>query len=342
MKNMSKKKIKVIRIISILLISVLYVLELPGAEKKHEAPVWTFDFRDTFYDIAFLNRNKAVIVGFRGRILVTHGKYKNLWSPRDSKTGETLTCLSFVDGKNGWAAGHGGVIIHTSDGGETWEVQRKGSPQNLALFDIKFVSKNIGYVCGAYDTLLKTTDGGKSWDDIATGLDNIYNGLCFRDENNGFLAGEFGTLLKTADGGKSWKRLNIGPYEGTLFGVISLSTKKILAYGISGKLIISYDGGIKWKDISPGTKEPLFRAAYNGDDVIVVGRSGVMLLSKDGAKSFVVNYDKENNTIAGVCSHPEGGFTCVGEFCKIDRIEAIENDFEPTINKFRAGCFFHL
>ena len=68
-----------------------------GIEENQAYEVWRFDYRDCFYDINYLNQEKAVIVGDRGRILVTHPKFKNLWSPRNSQTKELLTCVSFVD-----------------------------------------------------------------------------------------------------------------------------------------------------------------------------------------------------------------------------------------------------
>jgi len=312
--------------ISMCLISMFPGLASSEQRTEQQAPVWMSDFKATFFDIAFLNPQKAVIVGDLGQILVTHVTFKNLWSPRDSKTKELLTSLSFVDEKLGWAAGHGGVIIHTSDGGENWVVQRESSAKNLPLFDIHFVSKNIGYACGAYDTLLKSIDGGKSWNSLSTGSDNIYNGIFFHDAENGFLVGEFGSILKTSDGGQSWKQMNIGGYQGTFFGIIFLSSEKALAYGITGKLFLSHDGGSNWKDISTGAKDALFMAAANKDDVVVVGRSGIIMLSNDGAKSFVTRYEADNMSFAGVCAQPEGGFVGVGEFGKILRIEALKNE----------------
>jgi photosystem II stability/assembly factor-like uncharacterized protein len=306
------------------LIFPLSVCSEQGTQQQN--PVWMFDYRDTFYDISFISKQKAVIVGARGQILVSHGTYKTLWSPRDSKTKEMLTSLSFIDEKQGWAAGHGGVIVHTTDGGETWEVQRETSPKNLPLFDIQFVSKNIGYACGAYDTLLKTIDGGKTWKSLSTSIDNIYNGLFFHDAENGFLVGEFGSVLKTSDGGESWNQMNVNGYQGTLFGITFLSRNKALAYGITGKLIMSQDGGANWKDVDLGIKDALFMASVNGDDVAVVGRSGIILLSNDGAKSFVKKYEKDNHSFAGVCSHPQGGFVGVGEFGNILKIEVLKNE----------------
>lgn len=308
--------------ISVCIASILTVPAFAG----QPYPVWMFNHKDTFLDIACINEKKAVIVGDRGQLLVTHGIYENLWAPRDSKTKEMLTSLSFVDDKHGWAAGHGGIIIHTEDGGESWEVQRESSPENLPLFDVQFVSRDIGYASGAYDTLLKTMDGGRSWSSLPTGSDNIYNGLFFHDAENGFLVGEFGSLLKTSDGGESWQQMNIDGYEGSLFGITFLSRQKALAYGISGKLIISHDGGEKWTDVPTGTEEALFRAAVEGDDVVVVGKSGVTLISNDGAESFTRKLEPDNYSFAGVCAHPGGEFVAVGEFGKIVSIETSPNE----------------
>lgn len=282
-----------------------------------------FNHRDTFLDIACIDEQKAVIVGDRGQILVTHGEYENLWAPRDSNTKEMLTSISFIDEKYGWAAGHGGIIIHTRDGGASWEVQRESSTENLPLFDIQFVSRDLGYASGAYDTFLKTVDGGKSWSSLPTGSDVIYNGLFFQDAENGFLLGEFGSLLRTSDGGESWKQVDIGGYKGSFFDITFLSPQKALAHGINGKLIVSEDGGETWEDIQTEVEEALYRAAVKGDEVFIVGKSGVILRSDDGARSFIRNYEPDNYSLAGVCAHPAGGFVAVGEFGKILRIDGL-------------------
>lgn len=286
-----------------------------------EPPVWKFDFRDVFYDIAFPDGKNGVIVGAHGRVLISHDRYRNLWSPRDSGTRKLLTCLSFVDERNGWAAGHGGVIVHTEDGGKTWEVQRKPSRENQPLFDIQFVSRDVGYTCGSYDTFLKTTDGGKTWKKLPTGLDNIYNGLVFLDEDNGFLVGEFGTVLRTRDGGLSWEQLDLGQDEVSFFGLVLLTPQKILVHGISGKIMRSEDGGRTWEDVSvKDCDQSLFRSAAQGDEVVIVGRSGTLFTSTDGGKTFLRRIDEDLTSFAGVCPHPEGGFVCVGERGKIFRI----------------------
>ena len=305
----------------LLLAFLLLVPSSPSWVSADEPPVWTFDFRDAFYDIAFLNDQTAVVVGAEGRVLVTHPKYKNLWSPRDSGTKELLTCVSFVDEQSGWAAGHGGVIIHTTDGGQTWRIQRESSSENSPLFDIQFLSPSVGYACGAYNTFLKSTDGGKTWTPAIPGPDCIYSGLAFLDEETGYLVGEFGTVLRTTDGGKSWEQLDLGGFEGSLFGITLLSPQKILVYGIAGNVLRSEDGGRHWVDVSVDQDKSLFRGAADGDAVVLVGSTGTLLVSTDGGKTFVNRVDKDFISFAGVGAHPKGGFVCVGERGKIDHLQ---------------------
>ena len=297
-----------------------------AAARQEQETVWAFNPGDTFLDIACIDEERAVIVGDRGRLLVTHGRYTNLWAPRDSKTREMLTAVSFVDAEYGWAVGHGGVIIHSQDGGDSWQVQRESSPGNLPLFDIQFVSREVGYASGAYDTVLKTQDGGKTWDSLFTGSDNIYNGLFFHDSDNGFLLGEFGALLRTDDGGESWRQLDIGGYQGSLFGMTFLSPETALAYGINGKLMVSRDSGETWADIATGTDEALYRAAAKGEDIVIVGKSGVYLLSSDGADSFMKKTEADNYSFGGICARPGGGFVAVGEFGRIMAIETVPDE----------------
>jgi photosystem II stability/assembly factor-like uncharacterized protein len=299
-----------------------FTLLFPGGSSGNEDPIWAYDFRETFYDLAFLNKLDAVIVGARGHVLVTHRKYKNLWSPRQSGTKELLTCVSFIDDTHGWAAGHGGTIIHTADGGHVWEIQRDSSPQNQPLLDIQIVSPTVGYACGAYSTFLKTADGGKTWTEISTGFDSNYNGLAFLDADTGYLVGEFGTVIRTRDGAISWEQLDLGGYQGSLFGITLVTAQKIIVYGIAGKVLRSDDGGRAWEDVTPGVPQSLFRGAVSGNDVVLVGGSGTILYSRDGGRTFAERNDKDLTTFAGVCPHPEGGFLCVGTTGKIFRITA--------------------
>lgn len=300
------------------LLSGILAISSQTVQGSDDNLIWKFDYREIFYDIAFPDHQNAVVVGAFGRVLLTHDKYKNLWQIRNSNTKELLTCVSFVDEKNGWAAGHGGVIIHTGDGGQTWKIQRESSMQNQPLFDIYFTSERVGYACGNFETLIKTTDGGKSWRNLSLGLDDMFDaglfGLFFLDDDTGYAVGEFGGIVRTKDGGKTWHLLKNDDYQGSFFGILPLSDGILLVYGISGKIMRSDDNGKTWGHIAVDTKQRLFRAAFNGKDVVVAGSSGTLLVSHDLGKSFIpFTHNKNVVSFAGICPHPEDGFVCVGE-----------------------------
>ena len=57
----------------------------------------------------------------------------------------TLTAVSFTDdARQGWAVGHLGVILHSTDGGETWSVQRIDPVEDRPLFAVAFTDARNG------------------------------------------------------------------------------------------------------------------------------------------------------------------------------------------------------
>ena len=75
----------------------------------------------------------------------------------------TLTSVSFIDARTGWAVGHWGAILKTTDGGETWEVQRLVTSEDRPLFGVHFIDANHGVAVGLWSLILVTDDGGKTW-----------------------------------------------------------------------------------------------------------------------------------------------------------------------------------
>jgi photosystem II stability/assembly factor-like uncharacterized protein len=76
--------------------------------------------------------------------------------------------LHFYDENNGWI-GSGATIVHTTDGGRTWEEQEIWTLH--AVRDIHFISPTEGRACTHLGELLRTSDGGDTWrkDRITTG-----------------------------------------------------------------------------------------------------------------------------------------------------------------------------
>ena len=125
--------------------------------------------------------SRAVAVGERGQILVSESRTD--WRQiADVPTRATLTAVDAV-GENVWAVGHDGTILHSSDGGLSWTVQRtdvlrpvsddeEWNPrQGVPLLDILMQDAQHGFAIGAYSLMLRTDDGGTTWTvvDVTTG-----------------------------------------------------------------------------------------------------------------------------------------------------------------------------
>jgi photosystem II stability/assembly factor-like uncharacterized protein len=116
--------------------------------------------------------------------------------------GNTLYDVFFLNSSEGWAVGENGTIIHTSDGGMNWTLQKSGGTSRLTA--IHFTDSNNGCAIGYYGTLLHTVDGGNSWNSINSGTTHNLTGIHFINANEGWVSAHDYTILQTTDGGSSW------------------------------------------------------------------------------------------------------------------------------------------
>ena len=110
-----------------------------------------------------------------------------------------------------------GVVLFTSDGGETWEERFTTNRIGEWCWKISFPSPNVGYVSLQRNSLtpiffLKTSDGGKTWEEKL--FSNSYyfvQGIGFVTELIGWIGGNstFPTF-QTTDGGETWQSANFG------------------------------------------------------------------------------------------------------------------------------------
>lgn len=232
-----------------------------------------------------------VAVGGNGVILrAADGKdFKQVASPVDS----TLTGLAFADARHGWAVGHDGAILHSSDGGTTWALQNWQPEQNAPLFAVLPLSAQQIITVGAFGTIKSSPDGGKSWVDLdapaITSEKNHLNAIARLRDGRIAIVGERGLVGLSSDGSE-WQRIAL-PYEGSLFGVLPLGERGLVVFGMRGNVYVSDapETG-QWTKVETGTTSSLFGGATSGEDALLVGADGVILrISGSQPKSSVVN-----------------------------------------------------
>jgi hypothetical protein len=96
------------------------------------------------------------------------------------------------------------VILHTADGGTTWEVQY-GAADAPWLSDVTFIDGSSGWAVGERGTVLRTSDGGASWETVDLGTEADLTAVSFPTAGDGWIVGDTDHVYHTADGGATWE-----------------------------------------------------------------------------------------------------------------------------------------
>lgn len=188
--------------------------------------------------------------------------------------GNTLHATDFVDAQTGWAVGEAGTIVHTTDGGDTWTVQKSGTPRNFS--DVHFLDAVTGWAVGRSGTVLHTTDGGAAWTPQDGGLPAFFTDVHFADADHGWISTHerlaAGTSIRvTTDGGTTWNTVTTGATF-DLRGVYFVDASTGWIVGVAGEILRTDDGGVTWTPQTDGLRDTFWDvAALNPDTVLVVG-----------------------------------------------------------------------
>lgn len=124
-----------------------------------------------FSDVEIIDKDNVIVVGDRTLLKTDDGgvTWKKVY---DSNRFYYFSDIEFVTPTEGWVVGAQGIILHTTDGGETWtkkEIKEIDPKIETAYNAVKFINPQEGWIAGWLRDLsdnaiiLHTTDGGKSW-----------------------------------------------------------------------------------------------------------------------------------------------------------------------------------
>ena len=240
--------------------------------------------------------NRIIAVGDHGVVLLSDDKGTSFRQAKAVPTRVTLTDVYFVDGNEGWAAGHWGVVLHTADGGETWRLQRSDASVDQPLFAIHFTDKLHGLAAGLWSLLIRTEDGGKSWQKVPLPIPagankadkNLYD-IISDGKDLIIIAAEQGWIYRSADRGLSWAAIATGGHASYWTGLM-LDDASILVAGLTGKVARSLDSGRTWTLIESGSKNSSITSLVQVRDGSIwgVGLDGLVLVSRDRGSTYQV------------------------------------------------------
>ena len=243
------------------------------------------------------------------------------WQQAEVPVSSDLVAVSFPTASTGWAVGHDGVVLQSTNAGGRWIRQldgiRAGSvmvdyysrgaaadSQRAALLqeaerfaaqgaenpflDVWFENETTGFVVGAFGLIMRTTDGGANWEPWLHAVDNpkAFHLYSIRGvAGDVYVVGEQGLVLKLDRTAGHFRALDL-PYKGTLFGVIG-NARAVIVYGLRGTVLRSADGGRSWQPVDTGLQVGLTSATVDNDGrIILASQAGHVLESRDDGATF--------------------------------------------------------
>ena len=243
---------------------------------------------------------RTVAVGERGIILVRDGTAgaaagtgAAAWHQAKVPVSVTLTSVAFADAANGWAVGHDGVILSTTDGGAQWTTRFDGNKANaLMLADAKAaVGKAQAAGAAAGDAALADAENALGDIEAAAkfGPSRPLLGVWFRDARTGYAVGAYGQAFRTTDGGANWTSMGaaLSNPEGLHYNAIAGGAGNALAIaGEGGYVYRSTDGGSSWQRSATGYSGQLYGVIFTGRSLLAYGFGGHVFRSEDGGASW--------------------------------------------------------
>lgn len=185
-----------------------------------------------------------------GKTWVQQNTVQDMLKQLNRKFLPSLFCVRFNDARNGYAVGHPGIILRTTDGGLTWQQQSSGT--DVVLYKVAVLANNTAWIAGGAGVILHTTNGGATWVMQKSGVNFMLNSIAFAGEVKGFAAGHK-CILHTEDGGGTWSKYEI-PLSRWLCGISFMDALNGWAVGDSGTIYHTVDGGKDWKLITAEIK----------------------------------------------------------------------------------------
>jgi photosystem II stability/assembly factor-like uncharacterized protein len=233
---------------------------------------------------------------------------KGMWKLQESGVKEFLRDVAFVDEKIGVAVGDNGVILRTTDSGNSWQPIRQTKPgeRRHDFGKVMFSGPKEGWIItNICNAILHTVDAGATWTNVKLpGRDDVYglagaHNCCQAASGSRYyylcwgLSGSH--LYQTEDAGRSWKELtNKISVAGAGLSIPDGKHGVFAArMGIptSGHIGTTSDGGATWQ-VQKERNDKLHRGNYANVQMIDKDRGwylphvGTIHATTDGGKSW--------------------------------------------------------
>lgn len=212
-----------------------------------------------------------------------------------------------MSGEWGLAVGNFGLMLETSDGGQSWQLQEPAT--TLALLGVSRAGTHQ-LVVGQQGLAMTREDGG-DWTVVDTGFTQRLLNVDMNEQGLAVAVGEFGFVARSRDFGASWEAITIDwnqyneeGYEPHMYGALVLADGTIFVTGEFGMILRSTDDGDSFEAVNQG-EESVFdiHLARDGSNTgYAVGQEGFIVRTADGGSTWQRLDVDTNANLLGVWS----------------------------------------
>jgi photosystem II stability/assembly factor-like uncharacterized protein len=258
------------------------------------------------------NKNEATLQTNQGFEVLQTTDGGETWKPLVEQFKNKIRAVWFVDPREGWALTVDRDILHSTDQGSTWALQRKAGIVELRLpgnrrepvmkqpeqiEHVHFVDNSHGWAWGGGRNdehavqpgiFLVTVDGGQNWTSVRFPFDQNCSDLFFLDSLHGWASSEGASFYRTTDGGLNWTKIEAKLPEDVFRSIFFTDPNNGWVVGRSGRLAKTADSGRTWKKMYQIKDEFKMRDVFFLDKQHgwVVGEAGAILYTPDAGESW--------------------------------------------------------
>lgn len=207
------------------------------------------------------------------------------WEKIKTPTDFNLLKVCYLDSLHCWVGGDSGVILFSSNQGDSWELQNSGV--NNYISDIFFVNDTLGWALAFYidsitfdyqSVILTSTDKGQNWIPNNFRYRNyILQTLYFRNDSSGWVGADPYGIFYTTNSGSDWFEANI---DSGMFNQLQVNDVEFfsdsIGIAVGGRFEFtaviwrSYNAGRNWYSEGYGV-DPFFDFEfYENEDIIAL------------------------------------------------------------------------
>ncbi|GLQ32322.1 WD40/YVTN/BNR-like repeat-containing protein [Litoribrevibacter albus] len=303
-------------------------------------------------DVDKLSGGRLVAAGERGHILYSDDNGKS-WVQADVPVIVNIISAHFVNDSIGWAVGHDGVVLKTTNGGQSWIRQFDGFKANeqTLVQRQKFVEELEAQIEEASDSKLEELELAleeaqfaleDAQFDVEGGSTKPFLDVWFKDENYGLVVGAYGQMFQTTDGGTTWHNVADkldNPDRFHLNSIEQTQPGALVVVGEAGLIMRSTDNGDSWETLDSPYDGSFFGAVstrqLNG--LLVYGLRGHVFRSSDLGDTWEQIEVNTEQTLNSGSAFKDGTIMLVGNNGVVLKSYDSGRNFTATVREDRSS-----